>query len=228
MFAQHRAPRGKARVERAAAGDQAARLMRVQTGQQRRARRRAVVRSGEVVGEGDAAVADPVEVRHRVLERNRARPDRRAHLIDHDHEDVRRAGRRRAGGARRNRRCAARRRRRGRSTAGERRGEAAGAAKQRAGSERLLDEAAPIGCERVRRRPRGRLLRLAHGESFTKRAFAQRRLPVGALGSAAARGDDRGRLRRSVARARPRRASSARSGRRRSGGSFLQAGSTGR
>ena len=51
VLAQHRAPGGEARVERAPAGDHAAGLVGVEAGQQRRARGRAVVRGRVVAGE---------------------------------------------------------------------------------------------------------------------------------------------------------------------------------
>ena len=63
VLAQHRAPGGKSGVERAAARDHAARLVGVQTRQQRRAGGGAVVRGRVVVGEADAAFAQLLQVR---------------------------------------------------------------------------------------------------------------------------------------------------------------------
>ena len=62
VLAQHRSPGWKAGVERAAARDHAAGLVRVETGQQRRARRAAVVGGGVVAGEGDRPFAQAREV----------------------------------------------------------------------------------------------------------------------------------------------------------------------
>ena len=63
VLAQHRAPRRKAGIERAAPGDHAARLVGVEPRQQRRAGRRAVVGGRVVVGEADGAFAQLLQVR---------------------------------------------------------------------------------------------------------------------------------------------------------------------
>ena len=90
VLAQHRAPGREARIERAAARDHAARLVRVEPGQHRRARpacsrwrpcsgarTRPPLRAG---AEGWAAASG--------AHRGRAEPLREAQLVDDDHEDV--------------------------------------------------------------------------------------------------------------------------------------------
>ena len=101
VLAQHRPPGGKAGVEGASARDHAARLMRVQAGQQRRARGRAVVRGGVVPGEGHGALAQALEVGGQAQAGRVGRePLREAQLVDDDHEDVRFAPSARAASAR--------------------------------------------------------------------------------------------------------------------------------
>ena len=94
QLAQQRPPRREAGAQPAAAGDHAAGLVRVQAGQQRPARGRAVVRRGVVAFEADRLAAQRREVRQQRVERQRRRrPRRRAQLVDEDHEDVRRPAR---------------------------------------------------------------------------------------------------------------------------------------
>ena len=93
LLAQHRPPGREPGLELAAAGDQAAGLVRVEAGDERAARRRAVVRGGEVALEGDGAAPERRDVGEQPVERRgRREPARRAHLVDDDHEDVRSAG----------------------------------------------------------------------------------------------------------------------------------------
>ena len=93
QLAQHRPPGRKARVERADAGDHAARLVRVQTGEHRRAGRRAVVGGGVVAREADAGARQRRDVgRQGGAMGARAEPARRSQLVHHDHEDVRSVG----------------------------------------------------------------------------------------------------------------------------------------
>ena len=90
LIAQHRPPGREPRIERARAGDHAAGLVGVQSGQHRRAGRRAVVGGGVVAQEADARAR---QARHVRRQRRRmaagAEPARRPQLVDHDHEDVR-------------------------------------------------------------------------------------------------------------------------------------------
>ena len=90
VLAQHRAPRGKAGIERAAAGDHAAGLMRVQAGQQRRARRTCSHWRRCSGAERHGALAQPPRLRRQARRRGAGdEPLREAQLVDDDHEDVR-------------------------------------------------------------------------------------------------------------------------------------------
>jgi len=89
-LAQQRPPRRKAGVQTAVAGDQAARLVGVQPGEERPARRAAIVGGGVVPFEADGARAQRGQVgHHRRRQRGGRHPHGRAQLVDHDHEDVR-------------------------------------------------------------------------------------------------------------------------------------------
>ena len=89
VLAEHRPPRGKARVQGARPRDHAAGLVGVQPGHERRTRRGAVVRGRVVVSEGDGAGAKGLDVGRQLHGGRRGQPLRVAHLVDDDHEDVR-------------------------------------------------------------------------------------------------------------------------------------------